>query len=227
VELVACGESCTITVSVILLSFSLVAVGHPFDTTKVKLQTSNQYKGAMDCVRQTVAKEGIRGLYRGMATPLIFVTPLYAVCFWGYDLGQKMLRYIDNKPFPEPLSLTEISIAGGFSAFPTTALMTPIERIKVLLQTQKPDAAGKLLYKGPTDVVRHLLKTGGVASLYRGTVATLVRDVPGSVAYFGAYEYFKKKLNKPGELNKGAILFAGGMAGVANWTVSIPPDVIK
>lgn len=26
---------------------------------------------------------------------------------------------------------------------------------------------------------------------------------------------------------KGAILFAGGMAGVANWAVAIPPDVIK
>lgn len=60
----------------------LVAVGHPFDTTKVKLQTSNDYSGALDCVRKTLAKEGLRGLYRGMLTPLIFVTPLFATCFW-------------------------------------------------------------------------------------------------------------------------------------------------
>jgi solute carrier family 25 carnitine/acylcarnitine transporter 20/29 len=59
-----------------------VAVGHPFDTTKVKLQTSNEYKGTMDVVRATFAKEGIRGFYRGMLTPLVFVTPMYAVCFW-------------------------------------------------------------------------------------------------------------------------------------------------
>jgi solute carrier family 25 carnitine/acylcarnitine transporter 20/29 len=87
-------------------------VGHPFDTTKVKLQTSSQYKGAMDCVRQTIAKEGVRGLYRGMATPLIFVTPLYAVCFWGYDVGQKLIRYGSSIPEGEPLNLTQISIAG-------------------------------------------------------------------------------------------------------------------
>lgn len=89
--------------------------------------------------------------------------------------------------------------------------MTPIERIKVLLQTQKPDASGKLPFKGPMAVSRHLIKTGGIQSLYKGTVATLLRDVPGSIAYFGAYEFLKKKLNKPGELNKGAILFSGGL----------------
>lgn len=207
---------------------SLVAVGHPFDTTKVKLQTSNQYKNALDCVRKTLASEGIRGLYRGMATPLVFVTPLFATCFWGYDLGLKLVRYGAGKPASEPLSLVQISVAGGFSAFPTTALMTPIERVKVLLQTQRADpATGKLPYRGPLDVVRHLMKEGGIRSLYRGTYATLARDVPGSVAYFAVYEWLKKKFNKPGELNKGAILFAGGMAGVANWSVSIPPDVIK
>jgi solute carrier family 25 (mitochondrial carnitine/acylcarnitine transporter), member 20/29 len=206
----------------------LVAVGHPFDTTKVKLQTSNEYKSTMDAVRSIYLKEGIKGFYRGMLTPLVFVTPMYAVCFWGYDLGQKLVRYGQKIPADEPLNLFQISFAGGFSAIPTTALMTPIERIKVLLQTQKPDAVtGKLPFKGPADVATHLVRTGGIQSLYRGTIATLVRDVPGSVAYFGMYEYVKKTFSKPGELNKGAVLFAGGMAGVANWTVSIPPDVLK
>jgi len=30
------------------------------------------------------------GLYRGMAAPLIGVTPMYALCFFGYGLGQKL-----------------------------------------------------------------------------------------------------------------------------------------
>ncbi len=88
--------------------------------------------------------------------------------------------------------------------------MTPIERVKVLLQTQTIDPATQKPFKGPVTVMRHLFKTGGIQSIYKGTNATLLRDVPGSVAYFGVYEYLKKKLNKPGELNKGAILFAGG-----------------
>lgn len=210
-------------------SVSLVAVGHPFDTTKVKLQTSNEFTSAMDCVRKTIAREGFRGLYRGMLTPLLFVTPLFATCFWGYEMGCKLIRKSSNVPEGVPLSLAQISVAGGFSALPTTVLMTPIERVKVLLQTQKIDPiTGKRPFSGPVSVVGHLYKTGGMASIYRGTFATLLRDVPGSVAYFGVYEWLKARLNTtPGELNKGAVLFAGGMAGVANWSISIPPDVLK
>ena len=52
-------------------------------------------------------------------------------------------------------------------------------------------------------------------------VATLWRDIPGSVAYFAAYEIVKGMLtpagSSPSDLNTAAVLFAGGMAGVANW----------
>ena len=30
----------------------------------------------------------IRGLYRGMSAPLVGVTPIFATCFWGYDMGK-------------------------------------------------------------------------------------------------------------------------------------------
>jgi solute carrier family 25 carnitine/acylcarnitine transporter 20/29 len=46
----------------------LVLVGHPFDTIKVRLQTQGadgKFVGMTDCVKQTVAKEGIRGVYKG------------------------------------------------------------------------------------------------------------------------------------------------------------------
>lgn len=59
-----------------------------------------------------------------------------------------------------------MSFAGGFSALPATLLMTPIERVKVLLQTQKApvaDAAGvmsKAAYSGARLVVEFKLTTG-------------------------------------------------------------------
>lgn len=39
-----------------------VVVGHPFDLVKVRLQTAEKgiYSGAMDVVRKTVAREGLR-----------------------------------------------------------------------------------------------------------------------------------------------------------------------
>jgi len=42
---------------------SCVLVGHPFDLTKTRLQTAppGTYTGAVDVVRKTIAKDGIRG----------------------------------------------------------------------------------------------------------------------------------------------------------------------
>jgi len=207
----------------------LVFAGHPFDLIKVRIQTSNQYSGVIDCVKQTVAKDGVKGLYRGMTAPLIGVTPIFAVCFWGYDQGQRIVRWVSGMQPTEQLSLLQIAIAGGYSAIPTTIIMTPAERIKCILQVQ--GGATEVKYKGPLDVVRAVWREGGIPAFYKGTVGTLVRDVPGSVAYFGAYEFFKRMLtpkgSKPEELKPLPIIIAGGMAGIANWSVAIPGDVIK
>lgn len=34
--------------------------------------------------------QGLKGLYKGMAAPIIGVTPMFAVCFFGFGLGKKL-----------------------------------------------------------------------------------------------------------------------------------------
>jgi solute carrier family 25 carnitine/acylcarnitine transporter 20/29 len=77
---------------------------------------------------------------------------------------------------------------------------------------------------------------GGVRSLYRGTGMTLVREVPGTVAYFATYEYVKREIAtmrgvdpNGGELSLPAVLVAGGLAGMAYWAigVTVVADVVK
>ena len=180
---------------------------------------------------KTLAQEGIPGLYRGVSAPIVAVSPIYAVSFWGYDIGQRFVRLF-KKDADTPLNLTELCIAGGISALPTTAIMAPTERIKCLLQVQT-HGTGKPQYSGMLDCAAQVYRTGGIASIYKGTVLTLMRDVPGSVAWFGAYELVKKEImqwqgiDDPSKLSPLAIIIAGGFAGIACWTVSIPPDVLK
>jgi solute carrier family 25 carnitine/acylcarnitine transporter 20/29 len=124
--------------------------------------------------------------------------------------------------------MLDYAIAGGFSAIPTTIITTPMERIKVVIQTQDQIIGGRK-YTGMFDAGSHMLKEGGISSLYRGTIATLARDIPGSMAYFVAYEWVYRAL-KPKDsdtLSIPSVIFAGGMAGVAMWSIAIPPDVIK
>lgn len=210
-----------------------IATGHPLDTIKVRLQTMPQpiageaplYHGTIDCVKKTVATDGLLGLYKGMGAPIVGVAPIFAICFFGYNLGKKFVA--QN---PENLQKHEILAAGMFSGIFTTAIMAPGERIKVLLQIQSGSKAAQK-YNGPLDVIRQLYRQGGIRSLYKGTAATLLRDVPASGAYFLSYEWIKDLLRKPGEsstqLGVGRTLFAGGMAGIFNWLVAIPPDVLK
>ncbi|GAA6056608.1 hypothetical protein NBRC10513_001069 [Rhodotorula toruloides] len=208
-----------------------VLVGQPFDLTKVRLQTAapGQYTGALDVVKQTFARDGLRGFYRGMGPPLAGVTPMFAVSFWGYAMGKKLVYALTPNRTSSVLSYGELAAAGFFSAIPTTLVAAPVERVKVLLQMQ--GQGGKQLYSGPIDAVSKLYREGGLRSIYRGTLATVARDGPGSAAYFVVYEMVKKAMTPqgqdPSQLSLSAVMVAGGSAGVAMWTLAIPPDVVK
>ncbi|KAK7468731.1 carnitine transporter [Stygiomarasmius scandens] len=209
-----------------------VLVGHPFDLTKTRLQTAapGTYNGAIDVVKKTLAKDGVTGMYRGMVPPLLGVTPIFAVSFWAYDASKRLIFALTPNRTTNQLSTTELAAAGFLSAVPTTAVTAPVERAKVLLQVQG-QGGSEQKYTGVLDVMRHLYKEGGVRSIFRGAGATLARDGPGSAAYFAAYEVTKKLMtpagSSPSDLNLSAIIFAGGMAGVAMWAIAIPPDVLK
>ena len=202
----------------------LCLAGHPFDLIKTRYQAAapGQYPGGvLDVVKATFREGGVRGLYRGISAPLMGVTPIFAVCMWAYGVGKDVMRGVTGAESDSELSLLSLGCAGALSAIPTTAIMAPGERIKVMLVV--PRAPGEAPFKGAGDVVRHLVKTEGVASLFRGATATLLRDGVGSFAYFAAYEAIKRS-----EKNGGApaspltIIMGGAAAGMANWIVALP-----
>ncbi|KAJ4385718.1 carnitine transporter [Gnomoniopsis smithogilvyi] len=217
-----------------------VVVGHPFDLVKVRLQTAEKgvYSSAIDVVRKSIARDGLkRGLYAGVSAPLVGVTPMFAVSFWGYDLGKSLVTSFSGPSPTGQLTIGQVSAAGFFSAIPMTAITAPFERVKVILQVQDQKLAPgeKPRYSGGLDVVRQLYREGGVRSVFRGSAATLARDGPGSAAYFAAYEYMKRRLTpidpatgKPsGQLSLLAVTAAGATAGVAMWIPVFPVDTVK
>lgn len=116
---------------------------------------------------------------------------------------------------------------GGFCA---AAIVTPGDRIKCLLQIQQ-SSGGERKYKGPLNCAKQLYKEKGIRSLYRGTFATLLRDVPSIGVYFCSYEWILSKLTLEGEsrenLNPLRIFIAGGLTGMICWASIIPVDVLK
>lgn len=214
----------------------LVFAGHPLDTIKVRLQTQpytadkepTLYKGTIDCITKTIKNEGFLGLYKGMLAPIIGVTPMYAICFFSFTMGKKLQNNDENHVH----SLREIFLAGGLAGLSTTVILAPGERVKCLLQVQSanPSQSGPK-YAGPGDCFKQLYKQGGIRNVYVGTVATACRDIPSSAVYFATYEYLQRRLMPEGgtrqDLSPMRTLFAGGMAGILNWLVAIPQDVLK
>ncbi|KAL9242695.1 hypothetical protein vseg_016671 [Gypsophila vaccaria] len=210
-------------------------VGHPFDTIKVKLQSQPtprpgeipKYRGAVDAVRQTVAAEGARGLYKGMGAPLATVAVFNAVLF---TVRGRMEAYLRSAP-GVPLTVSQQVICGAGAGLAVGILASPTELIKCRLQAQSSMAgAGAVKYGGPMDVAKHVLSEAGARGLLKGLGPTLAREVPGNAAMFGVYELVKQYLaggQDTSSLGKGSLVLAGGVAGASLWGAVYPTDVIK
>ncbi|XP_017778061.1 PREDICTED: protein dif-1-like [Nicrophorus vespilloides] len=207
-----------------------VLVGHPFDTVKVRLQTQAtpkpgeklKYQGMIDCFQKTIRKEGPLAIYKGMVAPIVTITPIYAVSFMGYRIGRELIGPKDLKDFRNIHYLG----SGLFSGFFTSTVIAPGERIKCLLQIQEE---GPKKYSGPVDVVVKLYKAGGLPNIFKGYTMTLCRDMPASGMYFLTYEALKNYLSENGTVDMTVLktILAGGIAGMANWFIGMPGDVIK
>lgn len=219
---------------------SLVLVGHPLDLLKVRLQTTTpvfEVKLKPSMIRifsNLVRTEGISGIYRGVTAPLIGVAPIFAINIWGYDTGKSIASSYLNRELTDPFV---IALGGAFSAFPTSLLQVPGDRIKLRLQVSDAkkhanpfQETRKIWAEGGGSV------TGGFKSLYRGYLITLAREIPGSAIYFSNYSYMRNLITarleeqrrfSPDSITAASILIAGGVAGTLNGLLTLPIDTIK
>ncbi|KAL6642646.1 hypothetical protein ACP70R_020827 [Stipagrostis hirtigluma subsp. patula] len=232
-----------------------LVVGHPFDTIKVKLQSQPtpppgqppRFAGAADAVKQTLAAEGPRGLYKGMGAPLATVAAFNAVLFTVRGQMETVLR---SEP-GVPLTVGQQVVAGAGAGVAVSFLACPTELIKCRLQAQSAlasaapapaataaaaatvaaPASAAVKYGGPMDVARHVLKSeGGARGLFKGLLPTLGREVSGNAIMFGVYEATKQAIaggQDTSQLGRGSLIVAGGLAGAAFWGAVYPTDVVK
>jgi len=150
-------------------------VEYPFDTIKVRLQTQplnghSIYNGSIDCIRQSLQSEGLKGLYRGISAPLVGSMFENAVLFVTYNYIQSLIRTFNPEKDPKsPLSIAQLSAAGFMSGAAVSFVLTPVELVKCRLQ------ADPVTYSGPWSVVRTTLRTEGIKGMFRGHAGTVLR----------------------------------------------------
>lgn len=130
-----------------------IVASHPFDTMKTNIQ------------KKQIVNYNIRNLYKGVAAPLFGVGLEKAFVFGTYETSKKYT----NSDF----------ISGGLAGLTASFVVTPFERIKILLQTNQT-------------IEKQMLNR---RFLFQGLSATFYRETPGFAIYFSTYNYLKMEYN--------------------------------
>lgn len=218
-----------------------LAVGHPFDTIKVRLQVSDKglFQGPLDCLYKTLRNEGVLGLYKGATPPLIGWMASDSVMLGSLTLYRRLLlehAFTDLEPQAGYRSATSVSerlplvghaYAGALAGWTVSLVACPIDQIKGRLQVQYAADKSKRFYRGPVDCARRIVQSHGIRGLYHGLYATAIFR---SFFFFwwGSYDVFTKALKRHTALSTPAVNFwAGGLSAQVFWLTAYPFDVIK
>lgn len=219
-------------------------MGHPFDTIKVRLQTTShsQFNGPMQCLLTTLRKEGVAGLYKGATPPLVGWMFMDSIMLGSLTFYRRLLHqtvFLPDRLYDSPSALAAFplpgdklpavghAMAGVMAGFTVSFIAAPVEHIKARLQIQYSSKKSERLYAGPIDCTRKIYRHHGLRGLYHGLSATLLFR---SFFFFwwGSYDLITSYLKTHTNLSTPSVNFwAGGLSAQVFWVTSYPSDVIK
>ncbi|PWN30503.1 mitochondrial carrier [Jaminaea rosea] len=143
----------------------------------------------------------------------------------------------DDEPEESAVSsayLVSYFIAGGAAGAASRTVVSPLERLKIIMQVQPRSAAsasskgGKGAYGGVVSGLIKMWQEEGFAGFMRGNGINCLRIVPYSAIQFCTYEIAKEKLKSPeGELGTPQRLLAGAIGGTFSCVGTFPLDLVR
>ncbi|CAK6962594.1 solute carrier family 25 member 47-A [Scomber scombrus] len=133
-----------------------------------------------------------------------------------------------------PNTKQEVFLSGLAGGVAQILVMSPGDIVKVRLQCQTESKRGgsnmpRPKYRGPVHCLLSIIKEEGILGLYRGALPLMLRDGPSYATYFLTYTTICEWLTESGKKRPdwSGVMLAGGVAGMAGWTIGTPMDVIK
>ncbi|XP_057445799.1 mitochondrial phosphate carrier protein 3, mitochondrial-like [Lotus japonicus] len=201
----------------------------PLDLVKCNMQVDPaKYKSTTSAFQIMFKEQGFRSFFRGWVPTYLGYSAQGA---FKYGLYEYFKKYYSDIAGPEYASKykTLIYLAGSASSeVIADVALCPFEAVKVRVQTQPGFA------RGLADGLPKLVKSEGVAGLYKGIVPLWGRQVPYTMMKFSSFEnivemMYKHVIPKPkNDCSKTlqlGVSFAGGyLAGILCAVVSHPAD---
>jgi ornithine carrier protein len=203
-------------------------IDFPFDTIKTRLQTATigslqarlaeragsaaaaagasaasaaqALEGPLQCLKNTLAKEGFRGLYRGCLTPCMGAALEDSISFSVYHaVGRQVVTPGVVAPGqtlrPSDLTLSQVFLAGSCAGMSTSFLLTPLELIKCRMQIDRVsmvEAAGSS-------------SSSSASTASSSSAAAAAAAAPAGPRYSGPWDCFVKSVRSEGV----AVLYRG------------------
>lgn len=198
------GLSCALSTSIM----------HPIDTIKTRVQASTL---SFPEIIAKLPEIGVKGLYRGSIPAILGQFSSHGLRTGIFEASKLVLiNFAPNLP-----EFQVQSLASFCSTFLGTAVRIPCEVLKQRCQAGLFDNVG--------EAIIGTWNQDGLKGFFRGTGATLCREVPFYVAGMGLYAESKKAAQKllERELEPWETIMVGALSGGLAAVVTTPFDVMK
>ena len=216
-EIAAAGVGCAVADSIF----------NSLEVLKVRAQLGSGAESTLALARSIIRREGIRAL----ALPGLGATQLRAMTYTACRIGgypeAKRRVAVASGLGPETLGVRVG--AGMLSGAIGSALFTPVDLVRVRLQSQPQQFAHTPPLWRTFSAFVLVARQGGISALYRGASACVVRGTVLSASQLSTYDASKQVTKRAGLLREGPALHVccSLLSGLVAQTVIQPVDTLK
>ena len=141
------------------------------DLKNAKKGGEKQYKGLVDVYKQTLATDGVSGLYRGFVISCVGIVIYRGLYFGIFDsLKPALPANLSNNLLANFLLGWGVTVGAGLASY-------PIDTIRRRMMMTSGEAEK---YTGSIDCAQKILAKEGVKSFFKGAGANVLRGVAGA-----------------------------------------------
>merc|ERR1712086_494005 len=157
-------------------------IGTPADAALIRMQADStlpeaqrrNYKNGIDAMVRMLREEGLSGFFSGAGPTVVRGLAINVGMLASYGNYKKLFGpYLDGQD-----GQGNRFFSGFMSGWTAATIALPFDFCKTLIQKQKPDAAGNLLYKGMAGCAKQVVAKDGVTALWTGYPTFVIRICP-------------------------------------------------
>lgn len=192
---------------------SAIAICHPFDVVRTKIQLSKSSEGTLHVVRRMISQRGLIALYDGFFLPFCAQSAYKAIVFSTNTLSAAYLFKNRKDSYAD-------FISGLIAGVVNSALVAPVEliRTKQIVGTSN----GKIPI---FQCILSIHRENGLRGFWKGFIPAALRDGPGVGFFLLAFNscknlsrHFDTKGREVWSKSPVVKLLSGAAAGIAFWT---------